>query len=431
VSEVAEAIRVKPFRGWVLYDGECHLCINLARRFERLLARHGFGTAPLQTPWVAQRLGHGPKQSLTEMRVLTADGRDWGGADGLVYLAGRIWWAAPLALVAHLPGMRALLWKIYRWVAERRHCLGGACQIQRPSGRRRATAWTPLIVLPLTALSLRSTLPAWAYMWTVAFAFYFGCKWLTWIDVLNCGARTNTWRALAYLLAWPGMDPRPFVTVTAHVQPAAAGQPRHPATTDWLRAASKLLLGIAVLAVMPRWFWPGHPLLAGWMVIVGIAIALHFGFFEMLALLWRRVGIAVEPIMDRPLYATSLRELWSTRWNRAFHELAYTYVFRPARRRLGTVGAFMLGFAISGIIHDLVISVPARGGYGLPTAYFLLQGAAILLERSRVGRRMGLGSGPRGRLFVAAVAALPVVALFHPPFVTRVMIPFAQAIGAL
>jgi alginate O-acetyltransferase complex protein AlgI len=87
-------------------------------------------------------------------------------------------------------------------------------------------------------------------------------------------------------------------------------------------------------------------------------------------------------------------------------------------------------FLISGIIHDLVITVPARGGYGLPTAYFLLQGAGLLLERSALGRSFGLGVGIRGRLYAYAVTAGPAFWLFPPVFVHRIILPMLAAIGA-
>jgi hypothetical protein len=53
-----------------------------------------------------------------------------------------------------------------------------------------------------------------------------------------------------------------------------------------------------------------------------------------------------------------------------------------------------------------------------------------LLERSRIGRRVGLGSALRGRLFALAVAAAALPLLFPAPFVERVAHPFLRAIGA-
>ena len=38
---------------------------------------------------------------------------------------------------------------------------------------------------------------------------------------------------------------------------------------------------------------------------------------------------------------------------------------------------------------------PANAGYGLPTAYFILQGMALLAEHTRAGKRLGLGQGVR------------------------------------
>jgi alginate O-acetyltransferase complex protein AlgI len=134
--------------------------------------------------------------------------------------------------------------------------------------------------------------------------------------------------------------------------------------------------------------------------------------------------------MDRPLASASVSEFWGRRWNRAFRDLSHRFLFRPLTARVGPQAGLFAGFLFSGVVHDAVISLPARGGYGLPTAYFIVQAAGLLLERSRPGHRAGLGRGLRGRLFMAAVVAGPAPLLFHAPFLTRVVIPFLQVLGA-
>jgi alginate O-acetyltransferase complex protein AlgI len=132
-----------------------------------------------------------------------------------------------------------------------------------------------------------------------------------------------------------------------------------------------------------------------------------------------------------PILAKSLSEFWSKRWNTAFRDLTHRFVFRPfAARGKARTGVFAV-FLLSGLVHDLVISLPAGGPYGLPTLYFLVQWLGLLVERSRFGKRLGLGSGWRGRLFTAIVLVAPAVGLFHPPFVREVMLPFLDVIGAL
>ena len=248
----------------------------------------------------------------------------------------------------------------------------------------------------------------------------------------------------------------------------------------------------------------------------GVILLLHFGTFQLLALIWQRFGVAVEPLMRAPLLATSLGEFWGARWNTGFHAVAHEFLFRPLRRLLGSLdvryrtdlqktpsskiqtpnkhqapntkdrfnafarvqssnktvrcaqvhhahwslgtwsffGSWILVFGssswvfgikrlivkslpvlgvffVSGLVHELVITLPARGGYGLPTAYFLLQGLGLVLERSTLGRRLGLGSGLRGRLFAIVVAAAPAFWLFPPVFVRNVILPMLEAIGAL
>ena len=138
--------RYTPPAGWVVYDGECGVCAGLARRFRRMLERRGFALAPIQSPWMSSRLrfsyGIPLEKLLDEMRVLTADGRALGGADAVLFLAGRIWWARPLAALGSSPPLRALLRRAYRWFAERRHRLSAACHVHPTppvaAGRRAA-----------------------------------------------------------------------------------------------------------------------------------------------------------------------------------------------------------------------------------------------------------------------------------------------------
>jgi alginate O-acetyltransferase complex protein AlgI len=89
-----------------------------------------------------------------------------------------------------------------------------------------------------------------------------------------------------------------------------------------------------------------------------------------------------------------------------------------------------IGFLASGIVHDLVISLPARGGWGGPTIYFVVQGLGLLVERSRIGRSLGLARGWRGWLYAMLVLVAPAYWLFHPPFIRTVVLPFLTAIGA-
>ena len=66
---------------------------------------------------------------------------------------------------------------------------------------------------------------------------------------------------------------------------------------------------------------------------------------------------------------------------------------------------------------------------GLPTAYFLIQELAVMLERSRLGHSIHLQHGLRGRVFTILVTAGPAYWLFHPIFIRNVMLPFLHTIG--
>lgn len=283
-------------------------------------------------------------------------------------------------------------------------------------------AWLPLILLPLLAITFRKRPSPWVFMWLLAAAIFLGCKWQTWWEARMAGGITADWkRNAAYLLVWPGMDTQEFFNTTAdnlRVPPI-----------EWLAAMGKTLAGIALIGVGVRVVLLGHPMWGGWSGMLGLVLFLHFGTFHLLALMWRRAGLGVKPIMQRPLGSRSLGELWGRRWNLGFRTLSHTWVFRPLQKRFGVTAGTLGAFLASGLLHDLVISLPARAGYGLPTAYFFTQGLGVLVERSETGQRFGLGRGARGWLWTALIAAGPAFVLFHPWFVMRAMVPFLRAIA--
>jgi hypothetical protein len=259
-------------------------------------------------------------------------------------------------------------------------------------------------------------------MWALSFAIFSGLKWATWWTARSLVAHTPG-RSFAYLLLWPGMDAERFLDATS--------RPASPQLWEWLSASAKTLFGIALLCVFAREVPQRWSLVQGWIGLFGLIFLLHFGSFHLIALFWQTMGIAAEPIMAKPILSTSLSEFWGKRWNLGFRQLAHDLIFRPLYKTTGVAFAGFLVFLLSGLIHDLVISLPARGGYGLPTAYFVVQGLGVMLERSAFGRQVGLQGGPIGRIFALIITAAPAFWLFHPPFVMRVILPFLHAIHAL
>jgi Membrane bound O-acyl transferase family len=291
---------------------------------------------------------------------------------------------------------------------------------ERDPGGRAWIGWLPLVVLPVATLAFRSALIPWVFMWLLAIAIFLGCKWWTWWEAR--ARHAGTWqRSASYLLLWPGMDAEEFLG-PATERPSVEGR-------EWLAALCKTLAGALLIWGAVRFVSPRYPLSAGWMGMLGIVLFLHFGAFDLIACAWRSAGIRAEPIMRQPLRSQSLGEFWGRRWNLGFRKLSHSLVFRPLKKHFGAVAGTLGAFLASGLIHDLVISVPARAGYGLPTAYFLIQGCGVIAERSETGKRLDLGHGIRGWLWTAAVTVGPLFMLFHPWFVERVIGPFLHAVA--
>ena len=206
-------------------------------------------------------------------------------------------------------------------------------------------------------------------------------------------------RAVAYATLWPGMDPRPF----ARSQP-----PEGVGLMAW--GACKMAFGAALLLFART----GQRWVDSAIVILGIGFLMHLGFLDAVTGFWRLRGFPVERLFVNPAAARSLGDFWGRRWNVPFSTVARERVFRPVARRWGSTWGVMATFAFSGLLHEIVISLPAGGGYGLPSVYFLLQGSLVLAER-----RFGLG----GRIWTVFWLAAPVPLLFHAPFLRVIIGP--------
>jgi alginate O-acetyltransferase complex protein AlgI len=261
---------------------------------------------------------------------------------------------------------------------------------------------------------------AWMRMYCIAFGMLAALKWITWV-LRPAGVSSTPAKSAAYLFVWPGMDVGAFMS--SKVEPASPH--------EWGRALGSVFGGAVLVWIVAPLVCRYGMWLYGAMGMAGLICLVHFGLFHIASLILRRYGCGAAPTMNRPFAAVSLSELWGRRWNRPFRDFSHRFIFRPLAVQSGTRVATLAVFVFSGILHDLVISVPAGGGYGLPTVYFLIQYIGLEFERSAAGETFGLNRPRRGRLFTFAVTLLPTPLLFHAPFIYVVVVPFMEVIGAV
>jgi alginate O-acetyltransferase complex protein AlgI len=286
--------------------------------------------------------------------------------------------------------------------------------------RVRWFGWLALLLPVAIWLCVPAVWPRWLFMWLLTGSIYFAFKLLT----LSAADTTSvpSWRKWAYVFACLGLDARRFLHCAEAVPP--------PRAVEWLEGTLNMAAGAALFWGAQYWIGDKSPILLGWAGMVGTIWMLHFGSFHLVSCFWRSFGMDAPRLMQHPTRSTSVSQFWGRWWNTAFRDVTHQFLFRPLATQWGATAALVVGFLVSGLLHEIVISLPAGGGYGGPTAFFCIQAAAMLLERSTLGRAIGLGRGWRGWLFAGLVLLLPARLLFADPFVLRIAVPFMQALGA-
>ena len=288
--------------------------------------------------------------------------------------------------------------------------------------------WTAWLLTVAGLFIWRPELPAWVLM-----AVLMGVCWYTAKALVLAAAGVTAiremgpQRVIGFVLAWPGLDLHPFL-VENTARPPRPDQQSIAVARRWtVWGVINLAAGAGVLAVAGAWASSGSPVLLATLFLCGLSLAIHYGLFQLIAGAWKARGFSVQKQWDNSLAAANLREFWNRRWNLAFHDFAREQIYGPVRSRLGVATATVMTFAFSGLIHELAISGTARGGYGLPTIYFLLQAAGLWVDR----RFLRSWSTWLRRTWAAIVVIAPVGLLFHWPFIERVLLPMFTALREL
>ena len=280
-----------------------------------------------------------------------------------------------------------------------------------------------LLILPIAASWIFVPgLSPFATMCAISLSLFLLIKLHVLTHYTASGKHVSRFDTLAWFFAWPGLDARAFFR---------RGVVETPTMLEWLFAFVKTGCGGWMLPQVAPALRTEADLASGWAALIGIVFLLHFGTFHMAALYWRSRGRDVKPIMNAPILATSVTEFWSRRWNLAFRDYASPFLFVPLLRRTNAAVAVLAGYTFSGLVHEIAISLPARGGYGLPTLYFAIQGAAMLIERAVEKRGVRLTNGLRGWIWTLIVTVPGAFLLFHPPFVRAVVLPVVDFVSKL
>ncbi len=226
---------------------------------------------------------------------------------------------------------------------------------------------------------------------------------------------------IAFTIGWAGMRAQLFEFLGSAPLTAAAKM-------IWY-GISRLCIGIILLVIAKQMlllnlnkeflFFAVTVLL-----LIGYSLILHFGILSISAGVWRLFGVKTYLLFRSPLLSKSLSEFWSKRWNIAFSEMISIAVYRPLKHKVGPTAIIIISFIFSGLLHEMAISLPVGKGFGLPMLYFIIQGAAILLENFFSKQNISIFQNKLiARLWIYFWVIIPAPLLFHTYFIKGIVWP--------
>ena len=278
----------------------------------------------------------------------------------------------------------------------------GRLWVRLPLPVGRTVAWLVLLVVLGSLGRMHAGADPILRMVVLCCGLLAGLKSVVYVEWSGRGRKTlSWWRYLGFGLAWFGMDPTPF-----------AGTRR---SCEW-RADFKVGLACVVIGTVLALVVRN----AGWTacvlpVFIPMSIGFHYGALRLLTAFWRARGFPVRVLFRNPLSSNSLADFWSRRWNLAYSEMMIRVVKRPLAGVVDSRGSDFAVFLVSGLLHEIAITVPVGAGYGLPTLYFVLHGLVVRIKTE--GWPTWLS-----RPWTLGWVAAPVGVLFPKPFFDAVIL---------
>jgi alginate O-acetyltransferase complex protein AlgI len=282
---------------------------------------------------------------------------------------------------------------------------------------RRILGWIFAIATAFVAVKISGQESPVVRMLIIVFLQLLSMKVLVAVESYANGNRLNFFQWIAFAVGWFGMKPTLF-----EVLPSSSLLYQKLV----LKALIRIFLGFILLylsAVAGRFELLTSVFLAQLLLVAGISFILHFGILNLSTAWWRAFGVNAQELFKQPYRSNSLKEFWGKRWNIAFSEMTQLIAYRPLKTRLSADHATMCSFLFSGILHEVAISLPVRGGYGFPMMYFGIHAIAMQMEaRSPIIKRI-IQHRHLSRVWVIALLILPMPLLFHEKFIDEVLIP--------
>ena len=120
-------------RHTLIYDGDCRMCSRLTDALRRWDAQGNIEIVSFQTPGVMTRFPWIPERAFAEaMQLVGPGGETWQGSAAVEELLSILPRGRWIAWIYHVPFVRALAERVYRWIARNRHRLGCGEHCARP-----------------------------------------------------------------------------------------------------------------------------------------------------------------------------------------------------------------------------------------------------------------------------------------------------------